>query len=157
MEVDVDVDSTVDQDSEIDLDIADHQKKLEKEKKLKELETKIASDVHGLVTSWGLFGRHDLDNIDLILAWYNHNKDSRISKLLWAYENQRVAGADGHASPLIRTLRATIGEEGIDQYPNIKAFIELIKRERIPQACFSKQFLSNRRQRYMFGKCGDPT
>ena len=56
-EVDVDVDSTVDQDSEIDLDIADHQKKLEKEKKLKELETKIASDAHGLVTSWGLFGR----------------------------------------------------------------------------------------------------
>ena len=154
-EVDTDVDLDVDKKIKMikpDLIDADH------EEKLKKLETKIGFDVIVLKKAFGM-GRSpsnissittDKDNIDLILSYYTHNNDDRISKLLWAWESLR--GNYGKW-PLMSVLITHIGKEEIAQYPNIQAFVDLVKKERIPQSCLSKQILSIKKWNYLFGDC----
>lgn len=147
VDTDVDLDVDLDVDKKIkmikpDLIDADH------EEKLKKLETKIGFDVLELKQAFGI--TTDEDTINLILSYYTHNNDNRISKLLWAFES--IRGNNGRW-PLMSVLSTDIGEEEIAQYPNIKAFVDLVKNERIPQSCLSKQILSTKKWNYLFGNC----
>ena len=101
IEVDTDVDLDVDKKIKMikpDLIDADH------EEKLKKLETKIGFDVLELKQAFGI--TTDEDTINLILSWYTHNNDNRISKLLWAFES--IRGNNGRR-PLMSVLSADIG------------------------------------------------